>query len=309
MSKITHAQSYFELAHPNTRIELYIDEKIPKDNHSTVVQWLSQAIETTASLYGEFPLSITQVNVSAANRGDGPVPWAQVIRHHPEGVRFYIQPQATLSELNNDWTAVHEFSHLYIPFPGDNDIWFSEGLASYLQYLLMAKNDIISEQTAWQRLYEGFQRGQAASAYTQQTLSSSSKRMHKLGSYMRVYWSGAVYFLNVDVKLMTGNYKLKSVAEVLQKFNQCCRHHPNSWTGEQLAKTFDQLAGDSVFYPTFKAVTKLTQFPDFNESFSALGISIRNGKVVLSNDKHKRAKRLQLVRKVSKEQNMTGKAL
>ena len=120
--------------------------------------WLDSAAGAVATLYGRFPNPSPQVIIKDATRtGSSPVPFGMVKRNAGETVVFFIDPTATLPALIDDWTAVHEFAHLLHPYIDGR--WLSEGLATYLQNVLLARAEIYTEERAWQRLAAGFARG------------------------------------------------------------------------------------------------------------------------------------------------------
>ena len=56
-----------------------------------------------------------------------------------------VNPESSMQEITNDWTAFHELSHLLIPYRGHGDLWFSEGLATYYQNIIQARAGVLSE--------------------------------------------------------------------------------------------------------------------------------------------------------------------
>jgi hypothetical protein len=163
-----------------------------------ILGWMESVTSALAAVYGRWPRDEIRVEISPIGlHTKDPVPWAKVQRGHPDTVSFYIDALASQDSLIRNWTAYHEFSHLLIPYRGWGDIWFSEGLASYYQNLLQARQGVFSQQEMWDRLYAGFMRGRNRNKRPQLTLSELSPQMHDTGSYMRVYWSGAWYFLRV----------------------------------------------------------------------------------------------------------------
>ena len=199
----------------------------------------------------------------------GPVPWAHTVRQtSPEGVAFHVNPARSLEEFVSDWTAVHEFSHLYIPYPGGRDIWISEGFASYYQNILMARAGVLSEKQAWQKLSDGFKRGMG-DRNRNVSLGDLSPNMRKKRAFMRVYWSGALYFLEADIKLRSvGN----SLDNIVSEFSRCCRTNVRYWNGIKLARSFDEIAETHLFEPLFREYESEFQIRDYESILKKLGI-------------------------------------
>ena len=79
------------------------------------------------------------------------------------------------------------------------DRWLSEGIATYLQEVLRARCGLQTGRQAWTRLHEGFERGRRSG--TGRDLASESRSMNRTGAYHRVYWAGAAFALEADVRL------------------------------------------------------------------------------------------------------------
>jgi hypothetical protein len=106
---------------------------------------------------------------------------------------------AGVAELEADWVAIHELSHLWLPRLHAEDRWLSEGIATYLQEVLRARCGLQSSDRAWRRLQEGLERGRRSG--TGRRLSSESRAMNRTGAYQRVYWAGTAFALEIDVLL------------------------------------------------------------------------------------------------------------
>ena len=107
--------------------------------------------------------------------------------------------RATSAGLGSDWVAVHELSHLWLPRMVAEDRWLSEGIATYLQEVLRARCGRQSSERAWSRLRDGFERGRRSG--TGRRLVAESSAMNRTGAYFRVYWAGAAFALETDVRL------------------------------------------------------------------------------------------------------------
>ena len=58
-------------------------------------------------------------------------------------------PDATVDQLEADWVAVHELSHLWLPHLYPRGRWISEGIATYLQEVLRARCGLQTGKQAW----------------------------------------------------------------------------------------------------------------------------------------------------------------
>ncbi len=126
----------------NSHIELHSDERIAAASDSIWEDWIGTAAESLVNVGGRFPESHLEVHLHAS-RERNPVAFGRVRRSDPVQVHLYVHPQARLESLLDDWRGFHEFAHLLLPFAGNDDIWFAEGLAAYYQHLLQVRAGVI----------------------------------------------------------------------------------------------------------------------------------------------------------------------
>jgi hypothetical protein len=247
-----------------------------------ILGWIDTVSASLASVYGRWPRQQIRVEVSPIGVStDDPVPWAKVVRGQPDTVSFYIDALASQDKLIGNWTAYHEFSHLLIPYRGWGDVWFSEGLASYYQNLLQARQGVFSQRQMWERLHAGFMRGRTRNKRPQLTLAELSPQMHDTASYMRVYWSGAWYFLQADVELRRRSNNRQSLDTALEQLNRCCAEQRLS--AREIARQLDEVSKQDLFLPLFEAVSSSRAVPEFETLFEKLGIEVVGDGVVLRN--------------------------
>jgi hypothetical protein len=175
------------LRHQGSTLTVRISEEFSPDMQESLEQWTSSISKSLLQVYGRWPRKQWEISVSpiSASHTD-PIPWAQVKRGDPDRVEFFTSTATTTADLVGAWTSYHELSHLLIPYRGWGDIWFSEGLASYYQNILQARMGLLSEQQMWQKLHDGFVRGQNQSELEHFNLQTISARMRENGAYMRV---------------------------------------------------------------------------------------------------------------------------
>lgn len=235
-------------------------------------RWMQTALGAVQTVSPDFPVTQLRVRLEGVDTGGGAVVFGRVRRGSPPGLEFYVDPHADLDALNADWRGFHEAAHLLIPFPGNRDIWFTEGLASYFQYLLQARAGVISERQAWTELARGFQRGFDDPQGADRNLRSLSPRMRQLRAYRRVYWTGAAFFLNVDVRLRTetgGRYSLDSA---LAEFHRCCMHRRSRWSARDLIEQLGSLTAPSIWRQEYQRLMDGIAEPEIERAFGRLGL-------------------------------------
>jgi hypothetical protein len=240
-----------------------------------IEHWLRTAAGAVTKLYGVFPIERTQVIVDPV-RGDS-VEFGYVVRGGGATVLFFLGDEAADDELPGEWVAVHEFSHLALPFVSRNDAWLSEGFATYFQEVLRARAGLIPPKVAWQHLFEGFERGKGQ--VNRRSLADNSARMGFEHRFMRVYWSGAAIWLLGDVALRRQSGGKKSLDTALLGLRACCLHDAHLYPASEVLEILDREAGTQVFRRLYDRWAPSKEFPDLRETYRLLGLAIDGDQV------------------------------
>jgi len=253
-------------------------------NDEEVVDWLAATANNVTLAYGRFPNpSPTVVVIPVGNRswGESPVPFGRVIRDGGETIELFVNENRPIGDFYADWTATHEFSHLMLPYVRSRHRWVSEGFATYYQNVLLSRAGQYSEQKAWQRLYEGFERGRK-SVPSQSPNETAANRTR--GGTMKIYWSGAVLAMMADVELRRRSGGSETLDDALAELAACCLPSDRSWSGPELFAALDRFVDAPVFMPLYRRYADERGFPDYRETFRLLGIDVAGGTVQLNDD-------------------------
>jgi len=170
--------------------------------------------------------------------------------------------------FDRDWVAVHELSHLFHPYLDDEGSWLAEGLATYYQNVLRARAGLLTPAEAWEQIDYGFARGRGAMRAGDVPLGASGERPN----FMRVYWSGTAYWLEVDTELRRASGNRLDIDEALRRFDDCCLPSYRAWQPAEFVAKLDALAGTDVFRKHFDAYAKRRDFPDLKPLYARLGL-------------------------------------
>jgi predicted metalloprotease with PDZ domain len=262
---------------PGASVRLAAVGKLQPTQRDRIRAWIKNSALAVSTVYGRFPQADTQVLVVPIGKRDEPVPWAHVTRGGGVTVELFIDETRPLEEFTDDWTAMHEFSHLLLPHVSTRDRWLSEGLASYYQNVLRARHGILTGQQAWQLLHDGFKRGQRNT--NGGTLAEAARSGR--GSTMRVYWSGAALMLMADTELRAQTDGQLSLDSALARLQDCCMSNDRSWRARDLMAQLDRLTGREVFSSLYREHVYNRQFPDFSDTWADLGLETRYNRVTL----------------------------
>jgi len=196
---------------PRSSIEWHWEDDFSTMEQDKVVDWLNSVTGAVESTLGVYPFTL-HFYIHRRKGSSEPVPWASTRRHYVQGVDFYIDPSFSLQAFLDDWTAPHEISHLSIPYLGRDQSWFAEGFASYMQYQIMQKLGICSEQQVGEIYAEKIER-------------------------VRPYYDRDQDF----VKVAHG----RKFTGFIKEYLHCCRLRDESF--EELIESWDRLLGEPLF--------------------------------------------------------------
>jgi hypothetical protein len=265
-----------------SRLRVAVLDGSPPVDVDEIAGWIAGSANVVADLYGRFPFPQAQVMVVPNSRMREPTPWAFVVRGGSPAVHFVINQRRPIEEFHEDWTATHEFSHLFLPFVVSDDAWVSEGIATYYQNVLGARGGRLSVEDAWSYLHAGFGRGQADAKGL--TLAEATQGMHRGGHYMRVYWSGTAIMLLADLQLRRMSGGSQSLDTALDALNECCGQPHKEWSAAALFAELDEITQSSVFSDLLAENTDSNRFPDLSMAYRDLGLIPLGDDIDLASD-------------------------
>jgi hypothetical protein len=276
------AFDYREISVPGAVLRVSMLNGINAMDNDVIADWIAATATGVTLAYGRFPNPSPQIVVVAVGEDRGNsrsvVPFGRVVRDGGETVELFVDQTQPLDALLADWTATHEFSHMLLPYVDRSQRWISEGFSQYYQNVLLTRSGAYDELYAWQKLFDGFERGRKS----RPELSPNEAAGDGVRSgLMKVYWSGAALALMADVKLRERSAGAESLDIVLAAFQECCLPSGHTWTGTEFFAKLDSLASAPVFMPLYQRYADTAGFPDITPVFASLGIDIDDDKIRL----------------------------
>lgn len=259
---------------PGGRLHVAIAGTIEAAPRERLLAWLRRVGAAATSAFGRLPLPDVQVLVVPVGAQRGAVVFGQSTRGEGNGLALFVDPSQDAPAFARDWVAIHELSHLFHPHLGARGAWLAEGLATYLQDILRARAGLLAPAQAWTGLADGYARGRRATARdASTTLEDASLAMERTHDYGRVYWSGAAYWLAVDLELRRAGRP--GIDDALRRFAACCLPSAQPWTPQAFVERLDALAGTDVYAKRWREYRALRRFPDVPDPQSPADAAIR----------------------------------
>lgn len=237
--------------------------------------WIARAGLASAQLTGRATArdaAITALSMPGSARpGSVPVLFGMAGRGVVPSVLLFAA-EAPGPEIVDDWTLVHELSHLAVPYVPAEDAWLSEGLATYYQEVLRARAGSQSAEAAWRALDDGLRRG--AREGTGRTLREESRAMHASRAYTRVYWAGAALALLLDVEL-----RARGLGSLDARIARVADRRDRTLRADELLRALDDADG-SVRALVARWLDD-DAFPDVSEAYARLGLARDGASLVL----------------------------
>ena len=256
---------------------LTVEVRQPVDDSKSeqIIEWVHATADTIKLAYGRFPNPDAKIIVIPTTENawgsDSAVIFGRVTRQDGETVELFVDAAQPIEDFYTDWTATHEFSHLMLPLLSQRYRWISEGFATYYQNVLMSRAGRYSQEFAWQRLLEGYERGHESRPELSLNDAAAAGIRH---ARMKIYWSGAAIALMADVELRKRSKGAESLDSVLGELQACCLPSARRWSGPRLFEKLDSFVESPVFMPLYRQYANTEGFPDVTPILEDVGVAL-----------------------------------
>lgn len=221
----------------------YWESEFSDAEKEKLTEWITTVYDAAMVTMGEYPFDV-HIYFQRSISSYSPVPYGFASRENGlNEIHFYVNPEASLDELLEDWTAPHEISHLAIPFIGKTSRWFSEGYATFFSRQIMMEMGYFTQEE-FDELYErkiaDTKKYYNSSTSTFIEVSDSLVSNHIYGS---MYWGSTSYMLTIDKRLR--QEKDMRFLDVMHEYQVCCRMEDRNL--KDIIASFDEIIGENWF--------------------------------------------------------------
>jgi hypothetical protein len=239
-----------------------------KHGTAPIVTWIEHSMRTVARYYGQFPAKQLRINVSSRDGGrvrNGTTYGASV-----PFIRLQLGRDVTADELLDDWVLVHEMIHLALPEVGDDHLWLTEGLSTYVEGIARVHVGDLRPERVWAEQMRSMPNGLPA---------RGDEGLDHTHTWGRTYWGGALFCLLADVEIRKKTANRLGLRDAMRAVLRSSGGVSFEMPIDRIMKIGDEATGTTVLRDLYAQMKDKPTSPDLPALWQQLGISERGDSV------------------------------
>ena len=238
-----------------------------------VKAWVARAVTGIAAYYGAFPTARTLVVVVP---GKGADTEGETLGDGGPSVVVRVARGLTASQVVDDWVVVHELLHVTVPSLGRQEAWMSEGIATYVEPIVRARQGIVSAERFWSDLVKGLPQGLP---------EAGDQGLEQTHTWGRTYWGGALFCLVADVRIREATKGTRSFDDALRGIIATGANVESHWSIDQFLDVGDRATGVTVLRDLYREMGLAPGAVNLDTLWKRLGVQIGRGGAVVFDDR------------------------
>jgi hypothetical protein len=236
-----------------------------------LLEWVRRSAGIVAAFYGGFPT--TRVTIQLRSEPGAGVQGGSTYANPDALIRVRVGREVTEAQLESDWVMVHEMTHLALPDVGEQHVWLSEGLATYLEGVERVQAGNRTEEDVWAEELRQMPRG------LPQPRDQGLDHTHTWG---RTYWGGAMFCLMADVDIRRRTHDAKGLEDAARAIARASGGLRAAWPIERVLATGDAAVGTTSLEDLYARMKDSAYSPDLPALWRELGVTAEGDAVRLS---------------------------
>jgi hypothetical protein len=255
----------------NLRIE-FTDARF-RGGTEPLMEWIRRSLGIVNAYYGNFPMSSLRIQVVSEDGGGvhGGKTWG----YRGGFIRVQVGRDVTAAQLLDDWVLVHEMTHLALPDVGDDQSWFSEGLAVYVEGISREQAGNRTQQDVFEEQMKQMPRGMP---------QPGDRGLDHTHTWGRTYWGGAMFCFVADVEIHRRTGNRLGLQDAMRAVAKASGGLSADWPISQVFATADAATGTKVLEELYAQMKDSPVSPDLHDLWTKLGVVSNGGTVMLSDD-------------------------
>jgi len=238
-----------------------------------IITWIERSMAIVARYYGQFPAKELRMRISSGSGGG--------VRHgttygmRVPFIRLQIGREVTAEELSEDWVLVHEMVHLALPEVGDDHLWLTEGLSTYVEGIARVHAGELRADRVWAEQVRSMPNGLPR---------SGDEGLDHTHTWGRTYWGGALFCLLADVEIRKKTQNRFGLRDAMSAVLRGSGGVSFEWPIERVFKTGDEATGTTVLQDLYAQMKDKPVSPDLDDLWKQLGVRVRGDGAELLDD-------------------------
>ena len=238
-----------------------------------LLQWIRRSLGIVSAYYGAFPTQSLRIQVVPENGGG--VRSGKTWGYHGGFIRVEVGHDVTEAQLMDDWVLVHEMTHLALPDVGDDQSWFSEGLAVYVEGIAREQAGNRTQQDVFAEQMKQMPRGMP---------QAGDQGLDHTHTWGRTYWGGAMFCFLADVEIHRRTGNRLGLQDAMRAVVKASGGLSADWPISRVFATADEATGTKVFEELYAQMKDRPVSPDLHDLWAKLGVVSDDGTVTLHDD-------------------------
>jgi len=244
-----------------------------KHGTAPVITWIEHSMRTVARYYGQCPAR--QLRISVSTREGGRVLHGTTYGATVPFIRLQLGRDVSAEELHDDWILVHEMIHLALPEVGDDHVWLTEGLSTYVEGIARVQvGDLQAEQVFTEQVH----------SMSNGLPASGDEGLDHTHTWGRTYWGGALFCLLADVEIRKKTANRFGLRDAMRAVLRASGGVAFEMPIERVMKIGDEATGTTVLQDLYAQMKDKPVTPDLPALWKQLGIHERGKSVEFLDD-------------------------
>ncbi len=238
---------------------------LPKER---LLAWIEKSATAVAIYYGRFPVASARILiVPVEGRG---VHGGQAFGYGGAAVRLLVGRASTQVDLLRDWQAVHEMSHLALPYMDETHLWLSEGLAVYVESIARVQSGDLPTEKIWAEFVRDMPKGLPG---------DGDNGLDYTHSWGRTYWGGAIFCMLADIEFRRQTGNKRGLQDALRGVVAAGGSLQIGWPIERVLAVADKAGGAPALSQLYQSLRATPGEQDLDALWRDLGIIVSGGSV------------------------------
>jgi hypothetical protein len=167
------------------------------------------------------------------------------------------------AEFRADWVMVHEMLHLAIPDVPRSQLWFHEGIATYVEGVARGQAGLEAPIEVWREWRIGMPRGLPA---------EGDLGIDRTSTWGRTYWGGALFCLLADLRIRERSRLKVGLPQALQGVIAAGGSYAVAWPLARTLAVADAAIGQDTLVELHEAWSQTPVRVDLPALWASLGV-------------------------------------